>query len=198
MVGKIFIISAPSGAGKSTLVAATLVNLEKEWPIERVVTYTSKNPRNNEVPGQDYHFIKVDEFERRIKQGFFLEWSNAYGTYYGSPRSIVNQVANGYSYIGIIDRVGASKIKAQFPQAVLVWIEAPSLQELSRRLVSRGTETDEQIAKRLARAKIEIDLEMADPIYDHLLVNDQFVKAQKELEDLIVGYLEKIAKKSKN
>src|SRR3990167_6495680 len=103
MIGKIFIISAPSGAGKSTLVAATLANLEKEWPIERVVTYTSKNPRNNEVPGQDYHFIKVDEFERRIKQGFFLEWSNAYGTYYGSPRSIVNQVANGYSYIGIID-----------------------------------------------------------------------------------------------
>jgi guanylate kinase len=141
------------------------------------------------LPGQDYHFIEVDEFERRVAQDFFLEWSNAYGTYYGSPRSMVNQIANGYSYIGIIDRVGASQIKAQLPEAVLVWIEAPSFQELSSRLRGRGTETSEQVERRLARAKIEMELERTNPIYDHLVINDQFSRAQKELEDLLVGYL---------
>ena len=185
MDGKIFIVSAPSGAGKSSLVAATLANLQKEWPIERVVTYTTKKPRNNELPGRDYHFIEVDDFERRISQGFFLEWSNAYGAYYGSPRAVVERMILGYSYISILDREGARQIKAQVPQAILVWIEVPSFNELVSRLRQRGTETDEQIEKRLSCARVEIDLEKAGSIYQYVVMNDEFSRAQQELESLM-------------
>lgn len=182
MAGKLFIISAPSGAGKTTLVTATLERLQSKWPLERVVTYTSKQPRHNERDGIDYHFISPQDFQERIDHGFFLEWSSAYQTYYGSPRSIITERAKGRSFIMIIDRVGAERVKQLVHDALLIWIAPPSFKELQRRLENRATETKDQIARRLERARVEIALENQNPLYDFTIINDDFHTAQQELE----------------
>lgn len=189
MAGKLFIISAPSGAGKTSLIAATLKRLQNRWPIERVVTYTTKEPRNNEQDGIDYHFISPADFQKRIDHGFFLEWSTAYQTSYGSPRSIMNERGSGRSFILIIDRVGAERVKEQVDDAILIWIAAPSFKELERRLRHRATENPEQIDRRLKRARVEIELEIENSLYDFTIINDDFMVAQQELEQLIAKKL---------
>src|SRR5581483_10666268 len=108
--GVLFIVSAPSGAGKTTLVNAALGSLKSSHAIERVITYTSRMPREGEIPGVDYHFISELEFQSRIKDGFFLEWSGAYGTYYGTPRGLLEDLEKGHHRILIPDRNGAQKI----------------------------------------------------------------------------------------
>jgi len=92
---KLFIVSACSGAGKTTLVNAVIENLrKKQVPIERVITYTTKQPRAGEVDGRDYHFVSVEDFQRKIQEGFFIEYSEAYGNYYGSPKSLFEKEWN--------------------------------------------------------------------------------------------------------
>lgn len=177
MAGKIFVISAPSGAGKSTLVKALLEEIRPHHPIKQVITYTSRQPRGTERDGYDYHFLTEPEFENRIAQGFFIEWSCAYGTYYGSPRSIMDDCRDGMSSLLIIDRVGAEQVKVQIPDAILIWIDVPNIGVLRERLVARGTENEEQIERRLKRAEIEMGLEFQKPLYRHHILNDDFSSA---------------------
>jgi len=194
MSGKLFIISSPSGAGKTTLVNAVLGRLQNQFSIDRVITYTSRDLRSGEIDGQHYHFVSSEDFEGRLKDGFFLEWSGRYGSYYGTPRHIVDELDQGQSRILIIDRLGAERVVsiAKDPSPVLtnrvksVWIYTSDVQELERRLIKRGEETKTQIRRRLELAKQELEKEKQIPLYDHKILNDDFAQAAQKLENLIM------------
>lgn len=184
MAGKLFIISAPSGAGKTTLVEHLLQEL-KTYNICRVLTYTTRTPRQAEVHGKDFYFIHQSEFEHKITQSFFIEWSSAYGHYYGTPRSITEDMDRGMSALLIADRAGAKQIKEQIPRAVLIWIYTSSIDLLQKRLHQRGMDGAEQIAMRLRLAQEEIQEEAAHSFYDFHVLNDDFCEAISALHAIV-------------
>ena len=187
--GRLFIVSAPSGAGKSSLINAVLAEWQGEYPLERVVTFTSKVPRHCERDGIDYHFITPEQFERKAQEGFFLEWSGAYGAYYGTPNSILKGMELGTSYILIIDRVGAEQVLHKVPGAILIWITVSSIEELESRLVLRETETKAQIKSRIERARIEISAEKNEPFYHHYVENSDFSAAKLKIFSILLNTL---------
>jgi len=191
MSGKLFVVSAPSGTGKTTLVHAVLNQVRPQHPIERVVTYTSREVRTGEQAGEDYHFIVPREFESKIKNGFFLEWSDQYGHYYGSPRSVIDELGVGHSRILIIDRPGARRVMDQLQSAIPIWIYPSDLVQLEQRLVGRGNNTAEQIKQRLKLAQKELAQEDAYPLYRHYILNDDFAKAVSDFVTLVLDELEK-------
>lgn len=184
--GKLIIVSAPSGAGKTTLINELIKGLKPQYAIERAVTYTSRDARLEEQQGIDYHFIPKHDFERKIQEGYFLEYSTVYGTYYGTPSYILSNLNQGCSYILVIDRAGAKQIKIQYKQALLIWIDIPSLEELESRLRSRGMNSEAQIQTRLKIAKLEIEEEKINRTYKYHLINDIFENALHELSTIIV------------
>lgn len=190
MPGKLFVISAPSGAGKTTLVNALINDMGKSHNLERVITYTSKTPRPAEVNGIDYHFVTPAEFERLIGEGFFLEWSTAYGTYYGTPASIVEGLARGTSYIIILDRRGAQALAQLYKDLVLIWIEVLAISVLEERLRTRCQDTAEQIARRLVLAKDEMAQEKLMPFFRYHVMNNVFDDAYKTLQSIICNELQ--------
>ncbi len=185
MAGKLFIISAPSGAGKTSLVDKLLDSIRYRYRIKKVITYTSKPPRFNEKEGRDYYFLTEEAFRKKIDEGFFMEWSDAYRSLYGSPRSIIDEVERGRSYVLIIDRVGAQKIAELSPNVVLIWIYTKGLDVLRERLNLRGRESAQEIEYRLERARQEIEEELNDPLYDYHILNDDFERALHKLERLV-------------
>ena len=189
MAGKLFIISAPSGAGKTTLVEHMLKQLQGKHSVFQVLTYTTRVPREYEKHGQAYYFISQLEFEHKIAQDFFIEWSNVYGSYYGTPRTVLDEMACGASGILIADRAGAKQIKAQVPESVLIWIYTSNIKVLQQRLLHRGTNTPEQIAMRLTLAWDEIQQEDAYPVYQYHILNDDFHEAFSFLYNIMIGYL---------
>ncbi|MCL4229868.1 guanylate kinase [Candidatus Dependentiae bacterium] len=193
MRGKLFIVSAPSGAGKTTLVNALLKNWSAACSLARVVTYTTKSPRKNEIPGKDYHFVSQDKFQELISMDFFLEWNSFCGNYYGTPRHILTECDQGNSLILVIDRVGARRIIANVPDAysiVTVWIQVSSLAVLRERLCLRGTEKHEQIQSRLERACVELSDEQQNKLYRYHVINDDFSRALGCLQSI---FLEELA-----
>jgi len=178
--GALIIISGPSGAGKGTLVDRLVARVPRLWVS---VSATTRAPRPGEVPGEDYIFISSEEFSRRIEAGDFLEWAEVHGNRYGTLRSEVEaRLAEGRDVILEIDPQGALQVKELMPEAVLVFIIAPSLDELERRIRTRGAETDEQIRTRLATAVRELELVEC---YDHVVENDDVARATDELVALI-------------
>jgi guanylate kinase len=186
-MGKLFIISAPSGAGKTSLVHAIMDRVSPRHPLKRLITYTSRAPRANDINGIDYHFVSPQDFERKIAEGFFMEWSNVYGAYYGSPRSALDEIQEGISYIAILDRAGTRQIVDKTTVAVPIWITPPTLAILEERLRNRNTETIGQIERRLWLAKQEMEEEQCQLFYPHHVVNDEFEKAVADLEALILA-----------
>lgn len=188
MVGKIFVVSAPSGAGKTTLVT----ELVSRYPgkLERVVTYTTREPRYNEIDGVDYCFISVKEFEEKITQGFFIEWSTAYGTYYGSPVSLLEKAEKGTSSIIILDWEGARRFFEVVPQAVGVWITVSHPHVLFERLLKRGTETAESRDKRFARACLELEQEKKKLLFKNVVINDELCRSIQCFEQIVMGEFE--------
>ena len=185
MAGKLFIISAPSGAGKTTLINALVERYGQYYGLERVITYTSKKPRTTEQFDIDYHFISPEEFELKIAQGFFMEWSGAYEAYYGSAREILDQLAQGKSFMLIVDRVGAEQILKMHPVAVPIWVYTRSINDLRERLVQRNTESPDHIERRFARAKDEIFAEISAPVYKYHVLNHDFETAVERLFTII-------------
>lgn len=178
--GALIIISGPSGAGKGTLVDRLIARVPRLWVS---VSATTRAPRPGEVPGEDYIFISSEEFSRRIEAGDFLEWAEVHGNRYGTLRSEVEaRLAEGRDVILEIDPQGALQVKELMPEAVLLFIIAPSLDELERRIRTRGAETDEQIRTRLATAVRELELVEC---YDHVVENDDVARATDELVALI-------------
>ena len=183
--GKLFIVSGPSGVGKTTLVTKFLQQSRHLFNIDRVVTYTTKQPRSTEIEGTDYHFVMQSDFDAKVESGFFLEQSGEYGASYGTPIHIMYDISLGASKILVIDRLGAAQILAKHPQAILVWVQVSSLDILSTRLSRRNTESSVQIKARLALAEKEIEQEKISPLYHHYIENDQLKVAIQKLFDII-------------
>lgn len=166
---KVIIFSAPSGSGKTTIVHQLL----KKYPqFEFSISATSRAPRGQEVDGVDYYFLTEEEFLRCIAEDAFVEWEAVYaGTHYGTLKSEVDRIwSKGNVIIFDVDVVGGVNLKRIFGQkACSVFIMPPSIEELERRLVGRGTDAPEVIAKRVAKAASEIE---RAPEFDHIVVND--------------------------
>ncbi len=181
MKGILMVVSGPSGVGKGTLVK-TLV--KRRADVVESVSCTTRAPREGEVHGREYYFLSKEEFQKRINEGDFLEYDEHFGNFYGTPKSFVKEQLANKSVILEIDVVGALNAKKAFPESVLVMIAPPSVEELKRRLVGRGTETEEEIARRLSR--LEYELSHKDQ-YDKVVVNDDLERALEELENILDG-----------
>ena len=184
--GTLFIVSGPSGVGKTTVVTEFLKRWSQEYKVERVVTYATRAPRRNEIDGIDYHFINQSEFERKIQDNFFLEWSGEYGACYGTPAHVIHDIAQGQSYILVIDRLGAAQIIKKYPSVVLIWIEVSCVDMLSVRLSLRKTDSPEQIQTRLFLAKKEIEQESHFPMYHYHVMNDDVSVAVEGVSSIIL------------
>ncbi len=179
--GLLLVISGPSGVGKGTLVKALM---DRNSRIKMSVSATTREPRPGEIEGVHYFFKTEEEFKAMAQRGEFLEYIHVFGSkYYGTPRSFVEQnLADGRDVILEIDVQGAMKVKQSFPDAVLLFITAPSMSEIKSRLIGRGTETMEQVEKRFATAFEEIKM---IPQYDYVIVNDVVDVAVHRLEAIM-------------
>ncbi|CEO58466.1 Putative Guanylate kinase [Penicillium brasilianum] len=181
------VISGPSGVGKGTLVQ----KLFDEHPntFAFIVSHTTRKPRVGEVEGKDYFFVTPSTFSDLISQEAFVEHAvfgeNHYGT---SKRTIADQVAKGLVVVLDIEMNGVKQMKADSSiDARYVFIKPPCFETLERRLRSRGTEKEEDIKKRLAQAKAEVEYADTQGVHDKIIVNDDLEKAYKELEEFIYG-----------
>nr|MBQ8253720.1 guanylate kinase [Lachnospiraceae bacterium] len=166
--GILIVISGFSGAGKGTLVKKLTADYDN---YALSISMTTRQPREGEVDGREYFFVTKQEFEKRIAENGMIEYAGYCDNYYGTPRAYVEQqLENGKDVILEIEIQGAHKVKEQYPQAVLLFVMPPSAQELYRRLKGRGTETEEVIMKRMARAVEESE---GIDTYDYIVVNDK-------------------------
>ena len=179
--GLLLVVSGPAGVGKGTLDKALM---ERNHKIKMSVSATTRAPRPGEIEGVHYFFKTEEEFKTMVERGEFLEYMHVFGSnYYGTPRSFVEQqLANGYDVILEIDVNGAMNVKRSFPDAVLIFITAPSMSEIKSRLIGRGTETIEQVEKRFATAFEEIKM---IPHYDYVIVNDVVDVAVHHMEAIL-------------
>lgn len=180
---RLFVVSGPSGVGKGTLVAALRERLSS---LGLTVSATTRSPRPGETDGISYYFLTDGEFERRVEEGDFLEWAWVHGHRYGTLKSEAERLlGQGRSVILEIDVQGGLQVREKLPDAVLVFIEPPSMDELERRLRGRGTESEADVERRLANAREE--MRCADR-YDVRIVNDDLDRAEQELEQVIESY----------
>jgi len=184
--GKLFVISGPSGVGKGTLVNLLI---EKHPEITLSTSVTTRTPRPGEVSGIHYFFIEKEVFLYRLNEGDFLEWTEFAGNYYGTDKNIVElAVQQGYNLLLEIDVKGAIQVEEKKPEAVSIFIEPPSLEELKSRLFKRKTESQKEIDERLSIVKSEIEKKH---LFDYCIVNDNLDKAFAELEDIVVKEMDK-------
>jgi guanylate kinase len=181
---KVFVITGPSGVGKGTLIRA----LRERVPgLELSVSATTRQPRDGEEDGRDYHFLSREEFDRRAEANEFLEHATYSGNRYGTLRSEVERrLEDGVSVVLEIEVQGARQVRAAMPEAVLVFITPPSPEALRERLERRGTDTDVAIDERLRTAELEL---AAQEEFQHVVINDDVERAADELERIVRGEL---------
>ena len=173
-------IAGPSGVGKGAIVARLLTALPD---LELSVSATTRRPRPGEVEGRHYFFVDRPRFDEMIEAGGFLEWADIFGERYGTPREPIQRaLAEGRDVLVEIDVQGARQVKTAEPEAFMVFITPPSLQELERRLRTRGSETDRQVRRRLAKARDEL---AAEPEFDVTVVNDDLEEAAREVVEIV-------------
>jgi guanylate kinase len=179
--GSLFIVSAPAGTGKTTLIRL----LTEEFAcVKMSVSFTTRKPRVGEIQGIHYHFISVEEFERKIEQNDFLEHVKLYGDYYGTSKEWVESQLNAGAHVVLnIDTQGALHVKELYP-ATFIFILPPSLAVLRERLVKRKTELENVIEQRLAWAEREMALAYQ---YDYILVNEDLSTAYQVLRSILIA-----------
>ena len=177
---KVFVITGPSGVGKGTLIRGLL---ERVSGLELSVSATTRAPRPGEVDGVDYHFLTPDEFDARVAAGDFVEHATYSGNRYGTLRSELERpLAKGEGVVLEIEVQGARQVRAAIPEAVAVFIAPPSREALRARLLSRGTDSSEQVDARLQTAVRELE---AQPEFAHVVVNDRLEEATGELASIV-------------
>jgi guanylate kinase len=188
MDGKMVIISAPSGAGKSTMIRHLL---ERGVKLEFSISATTRNPRANEKNGIEYYFLTVSEFKKRIANGDFIEWEEVYeNLYYGTLKSEIERIwTKGNNALFDVDVKGGINLKKIFGhKAISIFIMPPSIRELERRLLNRGTDDPSGISTRIKKAAEEMT--MADQ-FDNIVINDKLDIAKKDIFNLVTDFLEK-------
>ncbi len=183
--GRLIVLSAPSGGGKTTL----RNGLRRRMPdLLYSVSATSRGPRDGEADGKDYCFLSGEVFRRWIKERKFIEWANVHDNLYGTPREFIEKnLKQGKDILLDIDVKGALQIKKQFPDALLVFIAPPSIAVLEKRLRRRGTDTSEEVKKRILTATDEMS---AARDYDCVIVNENLEDALAELEGVVRSWRE--------
>ena len=179
--GILFVVSAPSGAGKTTLVHKVIEYLPG---VNLSVSCTTRAPRPDEKEGIDYFFITRDEFNAMEREGKFIEWAHVHGDLYGTPRANMAKLQQGEDLVLEIDTQGASKIREELNDGVLIFIRPPSLEVLQGRLQTRGGDSEEAMQARLYNAQKELD-QMS--WYDYIVVNDDIEEATRQLASIIIA-----------
>ena len=180
MAGNLYVVAAPSGAGKTTLVRLLL---EHERDVQLSISFTTRAPRPGEENGRDYHFVDAAHFRAMIDRHDFLEWAEVHGNFYGTSQTwIAERLAAGADVLLEIDWQGAQQVRAKFPEAIGIFILPPSMEELTRRLTGRGTDSEEVIARRLAAAQAEMR-HVGE--FDYVIINDQLEQALDDLRAVV-------------
>ena len=175
-MGGVLVVTGPSGVGKGTLINRLL---ERVPGLTLSVSATTRPPRPGEVEGRDYHFLSEEEFEKRLLRNEFLEHAMYAGNHYGTPRDEIDRADDGL--VLEIEVEGARQVRDRLPEALQVFIAPPSPEALRERLLKRGTDSEEQMRRRLARAEEEL---AARTEFKHVIVNDDLARAVAELERL--------------
>lgn len=178
--GTLFVVSAPSGAGKTTLCREVRLCVDN---LAYSISYTTRAPRAGEVDGTDFHFVSEDRFRELRDAAAFAEWARVHGNFYAtSAAAIDDALARGRDVLLDIDTQGAAQLRARYPEAVLVFIVAPSMAELEQRLRERRSDAEHEIQRRLTRAREEISLWRQ---YHYLIVNRDVKEAVHELTAIV-------------
>lgn len=187
--GKIFVFSAPSGAGKTTL----MNRLKQQIPqLVYSISATTRKPRAGEINGTHYFFFSESEFKEKINSDDFAEWAEVHGNYYGTPRSFIDSTINSGAHIMMdIDVQGKMQLDKAYPEAVGILILPPSIEELEKRLRKRGSEDEATLALRLKNALTEIDTAKSAGKYEHVIINDDFNRAAREIETVLRSYIDR-------
>jgi guanylate kinase len=180
--GALFVVSAPSGAGKTTLCREARLRLPD---LAYSVSYTTRAPRPGEIDGTDFHFVTPVEFQALRARGEFAEWAEVHGNLYGTRGRVLEEtLADGRDILLDIDTQGATQLRQRYPEAVLVFIVAPSMAELEQRLRERRSDAEAEIRRRLLRAREEVALWRR---YDYLVVNRELKEASEQLAAIILA-----------
>ena len=185
-MGKLIVISAPSGAGKTSIVHHLLKNILE---LSFSVSACSREKRDNETHGKDYYFLGVEGFQNKIKEDAFLEWEEVYeNQYYGTLKSEIERIwSEGKTVIFDVDVIGGLNIKKQYPEECLsLFIMPPSVDVLRERLSGRGSESEEKLEMRLAKAEQEISKNQE---FDKVILNDDFGIACEETMEVITNFI---------
>jgi guanylate kinase len=186
MKGKLVIISAPSGAGKSTIIKYLL---DKGMNLEFSVSATTRALRGNEENGNEYYFLTVEEFKNRVNSGDFIEWEEVYkDQFYGTLKSEIDRIwAHGNHPLFDVDVKGGISLKNIFKhEAISIFIMPPSIKELKRRLLTRGTDTASKIKMRVAKA--EKEMKLADQ-FDNIVINNQLEQAENDVYRIVESFI---------
>jgi guanylate kinase len=179
-VAEVFVITGPSGVGKGTLIRGLLDRVPE---LQLSVSATTRSPRPGEREGFDYHFLSPEEFERRVRDGDFLEHAEYSGNRYGTLRSeLERRLRDGIPIVLEIEVQGARQVRRAMPEAIAVFIAPPSDEALRARLVGRGTDAPNQVQARMETARREVE---AQPEFAHVVVNDRLEDATAELEQIV-------------
>jgi len=180
LTGRLFVVSAPSGVGKTTMVRAVHA-LHPDLRFS--VSCTTRAARPREVPGEDYHFVSREEFVRGIQVGRFVEWAEVHGEYYGTDAGpLQGWLGEGRDVMLDIDVQGARQVRCSYPHAHTIFVIPPSMEVLRERLEKRGTESPEQVTKRLEAGRRELQ---EAPWYDFIIVNDLLENAVSDFAGII-------------
>lgn len=183
-LGKLIVFCGPSGSGKGTVEKKFLY--DPEFNFHFSISATTRKPRPNEVEGSHYHFLTKPEFEKWIEEDKFIEWAEFINNYYGTPIGPVKKMlAEGKNVFLEIEILGVLQVVEKMPEAITIFLAPPSIEELKKRLILRGTETPEIINDRVARAKEEIKYSDDKSVFKYKVINDDVDKAAEEIKEII-------------